>query len=467
MSRLALVVMVIALVVGAYLRFDGLGTLEMSADEGATWAAAGAPTIREVIAIQQTHNAGKLPVHDLILHGWIAILGDGLVAMRVLSGLFGLATIALMFPLTREIFRIRDVDDAAPLSQEDIDLIAALSALICAVSLVTIKYDRELRMYGLLLALAVAHMWAFLRAIRRQSLIDYVVLALLTSALIAVNFVTTSMLAVEGIWLLIILVSRKLEYRNRVRTIVITGLAILGGIVILAPALYVAFRVGREVVASGKMEWLTGPPWWEPFAFFNKATGSVAFPILFALAAWGAWRAWRDERGAIEFTLLLMWGGPLLLLIGSSVWRPMFLERYALYSFPAFFILISVGIWELGSNYARAAATALVVILAFGHIHSYFRKTHDIDWQEAARVADATLRPDETVTVTPAYAVEVVRYYSSPLIRDHAVGDDSASTSSAIAILAEQRANAAAAARVRRDYPRVLARERGVVVLSR
>jgi hypothetical protein len=275
------------------------------------------------------------------------------------------------------------------------------------------------------------------------------------------------MLAVEGIWLLTILVNRKIEYRDRVRTIVIAGLAMLAGIVILAPALYVAYRVGREVLASGKMEWLTGPPWWEPFAFFNKATGSVAFPVLLALAAWGVWRGWRDQRGALEFTLLLMWGGPLLLVIGSSIWRPMFLERYALYSFPAFFILIALGTWQLGSNFSRIAATGLVVILAFGHIHSYFRKTHDIDWQEAARVAQASLRPDETVAVTPAYAVEVVRYYSSPLVRGHAVGDDAATASSAVAILAEQGVNAAAAARVHREYPHVLARERGVVVLSR
>jgi len=60
-----------------------------------------------------------------------------------------------------------------------------------------------------------------------------------------------------------------------------------------------------------------------------------------------------------------------------------------------------------------------------------------------------------------------VRYYASPLIRGHAVGDDAATSSSAVAILAEQRVNAAWAARVHREYPRVLARERGVVVLSR
>src|SRR6202035_704255 len=98
--------------------------------------------------------------------------------------------------LTREIFRIRFVGDDPAMSQSDIDMIGAWGALICAVSLVTIKYEREARMYGLLLALAVAHLWFFLRAVRRRVAIDYIILALLTSALIAVNLIPLSMLAV-------------------------------------------------------------------------------------------------------------------------------------------------------------------------------------------------------------------------------------------------------------------------------
>ncbi|HVN28115.1 MAG TPA: glycosyltransferase family 39 protein, partial [Candidatus Binataceae bacterium] len=384
MRQIASTLMLLALIVGAVLRFYDLGALQMSADEGATWAAAGAPSISDVIAIQQTHNAGKLPLHDLLLHGWISVFGDSIVAMRSLSALCGVITIALMFLLTREIFRIRAANTPPADTAIDVDLVAALSALLCAVSLVTIKYERELRMYGLLLALAVVHLWAFLRALRIQSIFNWILVALLTSALVAVNMVTTSMLAVEGIWLMMILLDGQIDYRDRTRAVVISGLAIVAGVAILAPILYVPFLIGREVVASGKMEWLTAPAWWEPFAFFNKAVGSVAFPILLGLAAWGAWRARRDARPALGFVLLVMWAPPILLVIGSYIWRPMFLERYALYSFPAFFILIALGIWELGNNSARLAAIIIVVSLAFGHIHSYFRKTHDIDWREAA-----------------------------------------------------------------------------------
>jgi mannosyltransferase len=467
MSRLALALVLIALLAGAFLRFDHLGALQMSADEGATWAAADAPSVPEVVAIQQTHNAGKLPVHDLMLHGWIATFGDDLFVMRSLSALFGLLTIILMVPLTREIFRIRLDGDGTPFTQRDVDMIAALSALICAVSLITIKYDREARMYGILLALAVAHLLSFLRALRRRSVADYLILAPLTSALLAVNFVTASLLVVEGIWLFTILVSPRIDYPDRVKSVVIAGLAIVVGVAILSPTFYALVRVGHEVLAAGKMDWLESPPWWEPAAFFNKATGSVAFPVSFALAAWGVWRGWRRARSATAFTLLLMWAPPLLLVIGSFVWRPMFMERYAIYSFPAFFILIAIGIWQLDSNIARAAATVAIVILALGHIHSYSLKTHDADWREAARVAQASLSPDETMAVAPAFAVEVVRYYVAPPLRGYAVGYDRANATSTVAILAEQGVNAPTKARVRQEYPRVLMRARGVVVLSR
>ncbi len=459
--------MLVALLAGAYLRFVHLGALQMSPDEGATWAAADAPSIHNVIAIQQTHNAGKLPFHDLMLHGWIAIFGDSLFAMRSLSALFGLLTIILMFPLTREVFRIRVAGDLARLPQSEVDLIAALSALITGVSLVTIKYDRELRMYGLLLALAVAHLWWFLRALRRRSMVDYIVLVPLTAALIAVNMITFSMVAVEGIWLFAILARPQIDYQDRIRSVVTTGIAILAGIAILSPTFFVLVQVGREVLAAGKMDWLTGPPWWEPAAFFNKATGSIAFPVLFALAAWGGWRGWQHARGAIAFTFLLMWAPPILLVIGSLLWRPMFMERYAIYSFPAFFIFIALGIVELSNTTARAIAAVAVVILALGHIHSYSLKTHDADWHEAARVAQASLRPGDTMAVVPAFAVEVVRYYLYPPLRDTAVGYDPNTATSTVVILAEHGVNAAASARVRHEYPRVLARERGVVVLSR
>ena len=458
MSRPAAAVLMLALVFGALLRFGDLGALQMSADEGATWAAAAAPSISQLIAIQQTHNAGKLPFHDLILHGWIALFGDGLPAMRSLSALFGILTIILMVPATREVLRL----SAPALDPREIDMTAALSALICAVSLVTIKHSREARMYGLLLAAAVAQVWLFLRAIRRATLTDYVILAILTATMVAASLVSAPMIATEGLWLLVMLASRA-----RAKSALAAGVAVAGGVAILTPALYVLIRHGAQAVQEGKVNWLVMPPWWEPAAFFNKATGSFAFPVMAALAIWGLWRGWSGPRTSLAFALLWMWAPPILLLIGSHVWRPMFVERYALYAFPAFFILVAFGIWQLPGNAARAIATVAIVVLALGHIHSYWRKPHDTDWREAARVAAASLRPDGTVAVAPGWAVEVVRYYMIPAARGHAVRYFDATGTTRVLVMSDSLMRGAGAAQLRREYSKWLAHPRGVVVLAR
>ncbi|HSR56865.1 MAG TPA: glycosyltransferase family 39 protein [Candidatus Binataceae bacterium] len=397
-------------------------------------------------------------MHDLILHGWIAHFGDGLFAMRSLSALFGVLAIILMFPATREVLRLA----APPLDEGEIDMIAALSALICAVSLVTIKYSREARMYGLLLAAVLAQVWFLLRAIRRTALSDYVVLAILTAAMVATSLVSAPMLATEGLWLVVILASRA-----RMKSAVAAGLAIAAGVAILTPALYVLIRHGAQAVREGKVNWLVMPPWWEPAAFFNKATGSVAFPVMAALAIWGLWRGWTGARAALGFALLWMWAPPVLLLIGSHVWRPMFVERYALYAFPAFFVLIAFGIWQLPGEAARAVAAAVVVALALSHIHSYWQKPHDSDWHEAARVATASLRPDGTVAVAPGWAVEVVRYYMIPAAREHAVRYFDATDATRVLVMSDSLMRGTGAAQLRSEYPHLLAHPRGVVVLAR
>ena len=43
-------IIAVALALGAWLRFAAIGAREMSADEGASWAAAAAPTLAEVVS---------------------------------------------------------------------------------------------------------------------------------------------------------------------------------------------------------------------------------------------------------------------------------------------------------------------------------------------------------------------------------------------------------------------------------
>lgn len=458
--RPATAILIIALIAGAWLRFDGLGALQMSADEGASWAAADAPSIREVIAIQATHNAGKLPLHDILLHGWIALFGDGLYAMRSLSALFGVLTLLIVAPATRELIRAGLDNDAHALTDEALQNAGALASLLCAVSVIFIKYDGQARMYGLLLAASVAQVWFFLRTIRTRSLLDAVILAVLSAAAIGASLVSGPLLASEGIWLLALLA------RRQARPALTAGAAMTAGLLALSPALYQLAVVDVPMVRRGIVNWLPRPPWWEPVAFFSKGLGSFAFPIFAALAAWGCVRQWARMKPGIRFALLWMWAPPVLLVLGSYLWRPMFVERYAIYSFPPFFMLAAIGICSVREVRALALAALIAIAFALGHAHSYWSKPHDTDWSGASHIAAAALAPGDTVAVLPPYAVEVVRYYLVPPLRQYAVRYG-AGQNSRVVVLAEQFHNRSLRTEVRREFPQVLGRFRGVTVLSR
>jgi hypothetical protein len=122
---------------------------------------------------------------------------------------------------------------------------------------------------------------------------------------------------------------------------------------------------------------------------------------------------------------------------------------------------------ELRQESRRAAALAIVVALSIGHVWSYYKRTHDAQYREAVVAASTSLKPNEVMTVVPAYAVEVLRYYLPPDRVDCAVRPDDHSFAPSVLILAERNLAQEVAQSYRKEYPRVVARFRGVTVLGR
>ncbi|MDB5108202.1 MAG: glycosyl transferase family 39, partial [Candidatus Binatus sp.] len=338
--------LIIAIALGGYLRFADLGALEMSPDEGASWGAASAPTIAEVIARQARLNPGKMPIHDLMLHFWIASFGSSLPAMRTMSAMLGTLAILMVYFLGLELFADADSIDS-PLSRDDIRLIAALGAFVFAVNLVTIKYSRETRMYPLMLAATLAQVIFFLRAIRLGGLPNYLALAILNALAIGSNFSAVLIPAIEALWLLWLFARLKFAIANSaVRRIIGAAIALGVGGLIFTPQLLHSFGATTAGTPGGIIRWIPRPPIYAPFALFNKATGSIAFPMLALLAIWGALVAWRrGARDAVAFALLWMWAPPILMMLASYTLTPIFVERYALSCFAPFFILVGVGLF--------------------------------------------------------------------------------------------------------------------------
>lgn len=468
-----LVVIALALVVGAYLRFANLGRGELSADEAASWAAARAPT-PSLVARREIHlQVGKLPIHEVMLHEWMDAFGESVVAMRSLSAVLGTLAILAMFFAAQETLRAAPGEDC--FSGDEVAIAAALSALFLAVNLITIKYSREARMYSLLPLLAMLQVGLFLRSLKTPRFVELVVLALATAALVASNFLGALLPASEVAWLCVrsaIAESRprgSRQWLESTRAGWPAVAAMIAAALILAPLLPAALSKGEKAVSTGAMLWLKMPAPWEPLAFFNKATGTFAFPVLAALAAWGIWRGWRrGAKGAVGFALVWMWFPPIALVTLSYLWRPVFLERYIVYAFPPFFLLAALGIVELKNARTRAVVAVLAISLALGHVWQHLRKPRDVFWREAAGAALSNLKAGQTMTVVPAYAIEVVRYYLEPAVRSRVASYQTrAAADAAIVLLSDRGVPRETSAQVRVRFPRRIAAFRGVTVRAR
>ena len=465
MRRLWLAILILAVVAGAALRCADLSLNEMSADEAATWAAAVAPSVAQVIALGEQLNPGKIAAHEVLLHGWIAMFGDGLEALRSLSALFGTIAIVLVFWVSRELLA-PPWDDADASGREDggANLTAAIAALLFAVNLITIKYSRELRMYSTMLAVTLAQIALFLRAARRGGFANYAGAAVLAGAAVTVNFFAILIPAAEGIWLLYVITRAGLrpmteESRRAVRV----AIALVIGAVAFAPLILIELRNGSTGVSRGMLKWAERPPLWEPVALFNKATGTFAFPVLAALAVYGAVRGWRIAHDAVAFALIWMWAPIAMLMIVSYAITPVLVERYVLSCFVPLFFFAALGVCELRSDRARGFALAAAVALSIWHVYGFMRKPHDIQWREATAIALENLAPGATLSARPAYTVEVVRYYLPPAERERA----QRGRAPAIVLVEQRGCGAAPHAAVNQEYPVTIACRRGVAVLKR
>ena len=182
----AFVLAVIAVVVGAHLRFHRLARFDMSGDEGASWAAASAPGVQQTVDMERRLDPGKLALYDVMLHEWIAAFGDSLFVMRAMSAALGTIAIVLVFVAVREICSSLVIDEPAAAGVGE--LAGAFAALLYAANLEMVLSDRTVRMYPLVMCAELLQITFFVRAQRRGGTLNYIGIAIFTALMIASNF---------------------------------------------------------------------------------------------------------------------------------------------------------------------------------------------------------------------------------------------------------------------------------------
>lgn len=167
-QRLDHIVVALAVAAGLVLRF--VTTSPLWLDEALSVNIASLPVLDIFEALRQD---GHPPLYYVMLHYWMELVGDGDLAIRALSGLFSVATLPLAWIAGR-----RRWGRAGALGV----------VLVTAIAPFSLRYATEARMYALVPLLALAA-WLVADDLRtRSDRRRWVVLAILTGALLLTHY---------------------------------------------------------------------------------------------------------------------------------------------------------------------------------------------------------------------------------------------------------------------------------------
>jgi mannosyltransferase len=383
---------VVAVLAGAVLRFATTSSLWL--DEALSVNIAQLPVGEITEALR---HDGHPPLYYLLLHFWIDLFGSGDVAVRALSGVFGLLTLPLAYVAGRR--------RGGP-------LLAWITLSVVALSPFAVRYSDEARMYSLVMLLSFAGYLLADDVLRRgkDDLWRLGAVAVVAAALLYTHYWALWLLAAAG------LVAVWRAWRadgpaTRRSALRFIGALVVGGVLFVPWLPHMLYQSAH-----------TGTPWADPMRpsvafsivvndFGSGLYGDSAFfgaitVLLLALAVFGRAR----DRRRIDIDLATqpqVRGEALVLALTFSIGiglayllRGAFAARYGSVLFPFLAVLVAAGITRFAARWVRFGV--LLVVCAYFGVGALWN-IGDTRTQaaEIGEAIDANAQPGDLVVYCP------------------------------------------------------------------
>jgi len=357
-----LLTLAVVTTVAAVVRLHALAAKSFWFDEGVSVA----------IARLDWYNFGRIlwrreanmSLYYLLLHFWLRF-GGSESFVRALSVLFAVASIPAIYWLGKRLFDAR---------------VGLIAASLLAVNAYHLQYSQEARSYSLMVLLCLLSSLYFLKCLAlpsRRNRAAYIVCSAL-----AVYAQFFAVLLVLAQWLCL----RRLEsdsastrVKNDWRWIALA----------ISPVLVFVATTG-----TGPLRWVQRPGFKDLWTLALHFTGNGGALLLgaFATACLAAllplWRERQLRRfswDAWHYWFLLLWiVVPLLLTLGVSLVKPLFVPRYFIFCLPALLLLVACGVARLRSAWLTVPAVLLLLVLSFRGTAGCYQRDLDIerdDWR--------------------------------------------------------------------------------------
>ena len=341
---------------------------------------------------------GHPPLYYFLLHGWMELFGEGDVAVRALSGLFGVALFPLMWVAGRRLAGRQGAWSAV---------------LVLALSPYAVRYSTETRMYSLVMVLGLTAWLVGTDALRRPTMGRLAGLALLCAGLLwthywAMWFVGAATLALVGRAVR----ARRTGHTDELRSTLRVLAAIAAGGVLFLPwvpsLLYQSAHTGTpwagpeqpaEVVAQSLSDLGGGPSG-------DSVLLGVLLLVLILLALFGR----SVDARHVELDLATQPDArPILLIVSLTMAIAMvvsyatgsaFASRYLAIIVPLILLAVALGLTRLGDGVAfRLVVGALLVLGLLGSGRNVV--TARTQARQVADAIGADLGPGDLVITCP------------------------------------------------------------------
>lgn len=435
---------VVVLLLAAGLRFHLLGAQSLWNDEGNSVVQAG----RSLADIAE-HAARDIhpPGYYWLLAGWRALTGDSEFALRMLSALASLGSVAMALALGQRLFGA---------------WAGLVTALLVALNTFSIYYAQETRMYAPLALVGAAGLWALVGLARHPTRCWAAALGLINAAGLYTHYAYPFLLAVQAALVLIALVQRRAGRTGVLRLLAaFAGSALLTALLFLplAPTAWAQVTswpsTGEPVPLGEALReigvWLTYGP--------TGASLTLALPLL--LLVFGLLDADRSAEGRWRALLPVAWTAlPVAVFLVAGLYRPQNL-KFLIASQIGLALWMARGLWVLwtlpltarrsGSPAALAgaarlaAAGALVWIIAVSLVNLPALYSDPslqrADYRAIAAEIGRREAPGDAVILDAPNQAEVFGYYyrgPAPVyLLPPGLGGDDAETRAAVEMILE------------------------------
>jgi len=326
-------------------------------------------------------------VHPLVfytlLHGWMNLVGESALAVRFFSILFGVATVAVVYRLTREWWAAdgRPFDCAQgrlPTDDRRLVQIPLLAALLVAVAPFAVAYSQEARMYAQLGFFAALLILAYGMIEKTHGRGWWLVLVVSGAALLYSHNLGVFFGAALGIWILIQKWVQR-DWRGLV-SFTLAGAAIL---VLWLPWLTLvpshlskieqAYWIGTPTLLTLLQTALTFTADFDNARFPTPLLpwALLAALLLLVLFCFEFLRGgWRDARVRLLTHLAVLPPGIIFIV---SLWRPVYITRALMPSFLMMAILVAWLVLRLPPLLGKSLSVGLALLAAasFAFYYAY------------------------------------------------------------------------------------------------